>query len=545
MGTIFRRLALGALLCTALLVPQAPPAAAAVGDITPYTDVNLTNPRDIVLGPDGNLWFTSFQTARVGKITPAGVITMYTDANLVSPQGITVGPDGALWFTDFGGGRIGRITTAGAITTFPDGNISGAQDIVTGPDGNLWFTANLSDRVGKITPAGVITTFPSADIDGPFDIATNGIDLYFTNFDGDSFGKVTTAGTVTEINLAGLDMPTGLTYVPEDGIFAFVSTGNDALGVLAPGASPVALFLGPPMAGSLVDPIQLTVGPDDLLWITSAGSGGDVDRYNSSTNTFEPVADAESEIGSPWGITTGSDGNVWFTDVATSSVDRIEVDSTPPEITITTPADGAVYQRNQSITADFDCSDPGSGVVSCTASDGGVADGDPIFLETPGAYEFEVEGVDTAGNTATETVSFTVASPVCAGRTVTVDLNFDDLPTGGNDVILGTPGAETIDTLGGNDLVCAGGGADTVFGRAGSDKLYGGPGADLLFGHAGNDKAYGGDGNDTLNGAAGLDVLEGGNQNDTLNGGTQRDVCKGQAGTRDRGISCEVRSGIP
>ncbi len=88
------------------------PAAAAPGDITLYPDTNVLNARNIVTGPDGNLWFTSFQTARIGRIDPEDdSITTYTDAALVSPNGIVVGPDGALWFTDFGGGRIGRITT--------------------------------------------------------------------------------------------------------------------------------------------------------------------------------------------------------------------------------------------------------------------------------------------------------------------------------------------------------------------------------------------------------------------------------------------------
>jgi Ca2+-binding RTX toxin-like protein len=48
-----------------------------------------------------------------------------------------------------------------------------------------------------------------------------------------------------------------------------------------------------------------------------------------------------------------------------------------------------------------------------------------------------------------------------------------------------------------------------------------------------------------LLGQAGTDLLEGGSGNDVLNGGTQRDRGRGQAGGRDRGISCEVRTSIP
>ena len=58
------------------------PAAAAPGDITLYPDANVLNARNIVTGPDGNLWFTSFQTARIGRIDPEDdSITTYTDAD--------------------------------------------------------------------------------------------------------------------------------------------------------------------------------------------------------------------------------------------------------------------------------------------------------------------------------------------------------------------------------------------------------------------------------------------------------------------------------
>jgi Ca2+-binding RTX toxin-like protein len=200
-----------------------------------------------------------------------------------------------------------------------------------------------------------------------------------------------------------------------------------------------------------------------------------------------------------------------------------------------------------------------------------------------------------------------VAVPKCAGVTVTVDLNEAETPTGGNDVILGTPAGETIDGLGGADLICGAGGNDTILGGAGADTLRGGEGADTLnggteldrlFGEAGadtlrggtgndvldggvgadklfgdagndtlrgateldtinggagNDSAFGGAGNDKVTGAAGNDVLRGEVGNDTLDGGVGddnlqgaagRDTCHGRVG-RDRQTGCEVRTGIP
>jgi len=83
------------------------------------------------------------------------------------------------------------------------------------------------------------------------------------------------------------------------------------------------------------------------------------------------------------------------------------VDVTAPEITITTPADGAAYLLNQVVSADYVCQDEagGSGLASC---DGSVPNGDPIDTTTVGAKTFTVDAEDNAGNTATLTHNYTV-----------------------------------------------------------------------------------------------------------------------------------------
>jgi hypothetical protein len=144
------------------------------------------------------------------------------------------------------------------------------------------------------------------------------------------------------------------------------------------------------------------------------------------------------------------------------------------------------------------------------------------------------------GDTTSERSDITVTltydpPPLCDGREVTVDLNDEDTPTAGVDVILGTSGNDTINGLGGADRVCGAGGKDTIRGGAGRDRILGGVGADRLEG--GND-------GDTLLGGAGVDTLLGQAGNDALNGGTQRDTCNGGP-QQDTATACEVRSGIP
>ena len=91
-----------------------------------------------------------------GRVALAATFTGFAIPTPASqPYAIIVGPDGNLWFTEGNGNRIGKITTSGGITEFavptPFSNPSG---IVVGGDGNLWFTDTSGNYVGKITPAG-------------------------------------------------------------------------------------------------------------------------------------------------------------------------------------------------------------------------------------------------------------------------------------------------------------------------------------------------------------------------------------------------------
>jgi hypothetical protein len=75
-------------------------------------------------------------------------------------------------------------------------------------------------------------------------------------------------------------------------------------------------------------------------------------------------------------------------------------DTTPPEVTIAAPADGALYTKDQVVAADYACDDEpgGSGLASC---DGPVAAGDPIDTASVGGHLFAVTGSDNAGNEVT------------------------------------------------------------------------------------------------------------------------------------------------
>jgi virginiamycin B lyase len=105
-------------------------------------------PAAVVVGPDGNVWFTEVRTAQVGRITPSGGITIF---NASGGRGIAAGPDGNLWFTENTGNKIGRISTRGDLAEF-DIPTPNAQPwgISAGADGNIWFTELAGNKIGRI-----------------------------------------------------------------------------------------------------------------------------------------------------------------------------------------------------------------------------------------------------------------------------------------------------------------------------------------------------------------------------------------------------------
>jgi Tol biopolymer transport system component len=82
-------------------------------------------------------------------------------------------------------------------------------------------------------------------------------------------------------------------------------------------------------------------------------------------------------------------------------------DTTPPDIKLTTPADGATYPLGQLVNAEYSCHDEvgGSGLVSCV---GPVTNGGPIDTATVGPRTFTVEAADDAGNTASRSHVYSV-----------------------------------------------------------------------------------------------------------------------------------------
>jgi virginiamycin B lyase len=166
-------------------------------DITPYIHTTTVT-RAMVAGPDGNMWVTESNDgvgqAYIGKITLAGTLTEYpvamSSGNL---NDIIVGPDGYLWFTDGGTNSIGRMSLAGVVTKFPIPTPSAVPfGIAAGPDGAVWFTERKAGLIGRITTDGFVTEIciPTPNSEPTSIVAGTDGNIWFTEFGTGNLGRV-------------------------------------------------------------------------------------------------------------------------------------------------------------------------------------------------------------------------------------------------------------------------------------------------------------------------------------------------------------------
>jgi streptogramin lyase len=311
----------------ALLLAIAPATAQAAPSVTHYNmPLAGSQPVNVALGGDGNVWFTEAAWNGVGKITPGGGVTEWYGLTS-QPNGIATGASGNyLWFTEAGVlGAIGRISTGGTASEFSAGLSLGSDptSIAKGPDGNLWFTeASGNGAIGRINGSGVITEFRYGLTPGsqPWGI-TAGPDgaLWFTEKAG-RIGRITTQGQIQE---TGVGISPGA--VPQ-----FITTGPDGNLWFTEGG-PTAR-IGRITGQGVVTEFSTGLNPSAGLRGITAGKDGNVyfsERSASAIGRITPsgtITEYSTGVGSgAYGITTGADGNLWFADVDGGSLGRMTV----------------------------------------------------------------------------------------------------------------------------------------------------------------------------------------------------------------------------
>jgi virginiamycin B lyase len=238
----------------------------------------------------------------------------------------------------------GLLLTASAASAAPTGSIrqyptpsanSEPVAIAPGPEGSMWFTEQREGKIGRITLAGAPInewTIPTPESE-PTAIAL-GPDgnLWFTEEKGDKIGRITPGGVISEFPLPPNRRPNAITAGP-GGLIWFTENGEEEnekkehvrvgrIGRISTAGGPISETIIPTSTG---EPMGITSGPDGNIWFTER-SAGNIGRMPPAGEIQEFHVNGG---GGPNGITVGPNGELWFTLEYGDKIGRITTSGTP------------------------------------------------------------------------------------------------------------------------------------------------------------------------------------------------------------------------
>jgi streptogramin lyase len=425
----------------------------------------------------GNLWFTepTADTVGVFSMTSNGVADQLTlsDEN-GNPPGIaaTSESNAAVFFTLSSGGQLGVGSSTSPSQSPAIFNLFSGQGTTPATSGitldgaNLWLTGLTANELLEVSPSPTLPTleqnpialpasvlgfegFNSTIITGP-----NGV-LFFTEATVGSGGAITASG-IGSYNpsngdfsqyllptTGGVQEPFGLADGPDGNIWftAAVPNGGGGFGASYVGAiNPSAMSLVTELqAPTGSQPNGITVGPDNDIWFTETGAGA---IGTVIVNPSDPAADALGTAISiptsvvahpaPTGITTASNGTMWFADSA-GAIGQLVVPThiavtvqPPPDVSVGTKfgvtftddfANGAVDTQFSGTVSLATTANPNTAIAQVSAANG-VAMFSNLSLGA-GTYQLVATSSGTNAPSAATTNSFLVVNGAATKLVVT------------------------------------------------------------------------------------------------------------------------------
>lgn len=478
------------------------------------------SPLGMAVAPDGkHVYVVNQGDANVGvySVDAAGALTpVSTTPAGAAPGQIAITPDGGhAYVTNFSDASVSQYdvdASTGALTPKDPSTVAALATpagIAVSADGDDVYVANQgSNSLSQYSVGsdGALAPKDPATVDtgtGPREVLAADSGVYVSNLNDGTISQYDAAadGTLSAkapATVAAPASPTGLAASPDGSSVYVAGFGDSVVGqydvnadgtlaakdpaTVAANFRPSALAVAP--APDLVAPTvdlrtpaegaQYTVGDDVKAAYSCADEGGS--GLDSCTGDV-PDGDAidTSTAGDHAFTVTARDGAGHETTVTHHyTVAEPSRDEQPPTVDLRTPDDGAVYDLNEVVTADYSCADNGgSGLQSCT---GTVDDGAAIDTSTAGDHTFTVVARDGEGNETTVSHSYTVTvddsvgfkfvgpirdgSVVRAGSVVTIRFSLGGYQ--GRDVLAdGSPSSVRVD--------CADPGEPTGGRRAASD----------------------------------------------------------------------------
>jgi streptogramin lyase len=294
------------------ILPPAFTSSAALPEPTSF-------PQEIVVGPDGNLWFCEYNSGKIGRMTTSLRLTGEF-GSFGRPESIVVGPDKALWITDnTGSGGIGRVTTSGIASTFPLPINTYPNGISVGPHNALWYGSVFDNLVSYVTTGGAYgpnyplpagTNYPVFSVMGP-----DGNEYFVLNGSG-KVAQVSPAGAVLNMYVIPGKQPSPQNIIvgPDQNLWFTDSRQSKIFRLTTSG-----IFTAYHVPRGLNPSGPLAFGPDRRLWFAAGNAIGRLNQISTGVAGF-----VLPNFGAPAGIVLAPDGAFYITDVQNGKIVRMQ-----------------------------------------------------------------------------------------------------------------------------------------------------------------------------------------------------------------------------
>jgi sugar lactone lactonase YvrE len=284
-----------------------------IGDVSAFIAAGsggLSSPKDLTLGPDGNLYVANGDSsilrynASTGSLI--GTFVAAGSGGLNNPYGLTFGPDGSLYVSSRGTDNAIRCyngTTGAFIDAFvPTGadGLSQPAGITFGADGNLYVVSNGTSSVLRFE--GPLGSSPGSPLPAS--------------------GQ--TGATFVAIGSGGLAAPADLIFGPDGNLYVSSQSTDSAVLKFDGNAGSFISTDVTPGEGGLVTPRGLAFDQDNRLYVADIGSNA-IHRYDSNGQYVDdPVVSSATSQRSPVGMIFDAQGDLLVSSRDTNAIGRYD-----------------------------------------------------------------------------------------------------------------------------------------------------------------------------------------------------------------------------